>query len=116
MKIWVTYGEDNEDAVVSQLMSDEKLKFYQSEYDYFFCLDDYASSAICKYKIKLIDGTDVLFYIVAGDEEDTDELILMFRDDLRFLDSFYSDLFYCDFSAWLEKVKGLVEINKKYLH
>jgi hypothetical protein len=116
MKIWVTYGEDYDDVVVSQLMSDEKLKFYQGEYDYFFCLDDYAQCAIRKYKIKLTDGTDVLFYVVASDEENTDELILMFKDDIRFLDSFYNELFYYDFLAWLEKIKGLVEINKKYLN
>ena len=116
MKIWVTYGEDYEDSIVSQLMSDEKLKFYQGEYDYFFCLDDYAQCAIRKYEIKLIDGTNVLFYIVDDEEENREELMLMFEDDIRFLDSFYTDLFYENFDLWLEKVKGLIEINKKYLH
>jgi hypothetical protein len=109
MKIWYAYAEENEEELVNQLLLENKVKSLQGEYDYLFTLNPE------NIKIVFYDGVDILFYVLNG-EEDCDCLLLMFRDDIRLMDSFHNDLFYQDFDAWLEKVKGLNEVNKKYIH
>ena len=113
MKLWVAHSWEYEDELVNQLLSSGKLKLLQGEFDYLLTLDKYKLFAEA-HGLVLYPGVQMLFYIVAGDYEE--EELLMFEDDFRFLDSFYDELFESDFESWLGKVKGLVEINKKYLH
>lgn len=113
MKVWVAHVEEYENELVNQLLSSGKLKLLQGEFDYLLTLDEYKLFAE-SYGLVLYPGVQMLFYIVAGDYEE--EELYMFLDDMNMIDDFYSDLFVSDFERWLEKVKGLIEENKKWLN
>jgi hypothetical protein len=108
MKIWYTYADEHKEELVNQLLMENKVKLLQGEYDYLFTLDTESIGIV------FYNGVDVLFYVLVDDY--VEEELLMFRDDFRLLDGFYNELFYCDFSAWLNKVRGLIEENKKWLN
>lgn len=115
MKLWVCFGEDYSGEIVNQLMNDKNLKLIQRDCEYFFCLDDYVVCVEFKHGVAMCEnGVESLFYCL-NDEYDEEEFY-MFRDDFRFMDWFYDELFYENFENWLSKVRILVDENKKYLH
>jgi hypothetical protein len=119
LKIWMAHGDDYGEQIVSQLMSDSKLKFYQGD---FFCFDNYAVCAEWKFGIVFYDAINTIFYIVLDDkivdefDGDIDELQMMFRDDFNLFSEFHNELFNSDIQKWLEKVKLINEDNNKWLH
>jgi lipopolysaccharide assembly outer membrane protein LptD (OstA) len=113
MKLWISDAWEYEDELVNQLLLSGKLKLLQGEFDYLLTLDKYKLFAE-SYGLVLYPGVQMLFYIVTRDYEE--EELYMFLDDMNMIEDFYSELFVSDFDRWLDKVRGLIEENKKWLH